>query len=102
MGRHHGQLAAAALRLPDGLPGFDPEPLRLLGLCQHDAVAQLRVAAHGHGPAAQRRIVPLLHGGVEIIQIRVQDDPFHRFATKQMFYSYCMAAALRISTSKYW
>ena len=61
VGRHDEQAGTAQLSFPDGLAGFDAELFGLLALRQYDAVAQLGVAAHGHGLAPELRAVPLFY-----------------------------------------
>ena len=72
--RQHHHVRAFPARLPKRFGRLDAVGLRLSALREHDAVAQLLLTRHHHGPAAQLGPLGLLHAGVEGVHVAMQDD----------------------------
>ena len=72
VGPHDREARAEAHRARHGHGRADAELPGLVARGGDDA-APFRVSAHGHGPAAQRGIVALLHGRVERVHVEVED-----------------------------
>ena len=77
VGRQEDQLRAFLPGLPDGLRRPDAEALGGVVLRQDDAVTGRGVPADGHGELFQFRVVQQLHGGVEAVQVTVENDTVH-------------------------
>ena len=62
-----GELRTEFARLPSRHAAADPEGLGFVGSGKHNP------ATDGNGSAAQRRVKQLLYGGIEGIQVRMED-----------------------------
>ena len=62
-----GELRTEFARLPSGHAAADPEGLGFVRSGKHNPTAD------GYGFAAQRRVKQLLYGGIEGIQVRMED-----------------------------
>jgi hypothetical protein len=62
-----GELRTELARLPSRHAATDPEGLGFIGSGKHNPTTD------GNGFAAQRRVKQLLYGGIESIQVRMED-----------------------------
>ena len=70
---HNRQVRTFSPGLPERFPGDDAEGLGRIVLGQHDAVAQLRIAANNDRNPAECRVVQAFDRRIEIIQIGMQN-----------------------------
>ena len=70
---HEHDVRTSPERLGAAHRGVDPELPRLVVRRCHDA-ATARIAADDEGLRAERRVLELLHGGEERVEIEVRDD----------------------------
>jgi hypothetical protein len=61
------ELRTEFARLPSRHPATDPEGLGFIGSGKHNPTT------NGNGLATQRRVKQLLYGGIESIQVRMED-----------------------------
>ena len=85
VGGHQGQGGALLPGLPQHIAGLDAAGFGLLGFGQHNAVAQLGVAANHNRLAPQGGVKQHLHCGIKAVAVAVQNGThlFIPFAQKE-------------------